>query len=143
MAERRAEVVEVGPDTVHLRWRGACSECGGCGGRCQLFAGANDGRIDVPRSSPMALSVGQEVTLELPDSQLRQQALVGYGLPLLGLVAGAAALQPWGDLAAAGGALVGVLLAVRLGRGRADAVPALRLSSAQPRQSFDRGGPAD
>lgn len=91
MAERRAEVVSVSGDTVAVRALAACSDCGGCGGRCNLFLDDTAGTYQVAAgcfADPP--SAGQQVVLVLADGWLARSALRGYGLPLLGLLAGGA-----------------------------------------------------
>ncbi|MCG6118201.1 MAG: SoxR reducing system RseC family protein [Aquimonas sp.] len=131
MASRRAEVLSVRADAVELRCTQRCSDCQGCGGRCQIFLTGSDDRLRLPSARlPHGLTPGLEVELLLPDDVLRAQALRGYGMPLLGLVGGAAALQPWGNTAAALGASLGVLLAVWMA-GRLPAIqPQLRMFTA-------------
>ena len=120
MSERAAEVLQVATDRVELRLLGQCSDCGGCGGRCQLFGGSTDSSLSLPASVDPATgqpwAVGQRVILYLPSGQLQRQALLGYGLPVLGLLLGAAVLQVWGDVAAAVGAVGGTSLALLLSK---------------------------
>jgi positive regulator of sigma E activity len=131
MASRRAEVLSVEADAVELRCTQRCSDCIGCGGRCQIFHTCADDRLRLRlQGHSERPSAGQQVELSLPDDLLRTQALRGYGLPLLGLVGGAALLQPWGDFAAALGAGVGVLLAVRLAGRPTVAQPQIRVFTA-------------
>ena len=79
------------PDVL-LRRTGACSDCGGCGGRCNLFLSDEAAMLRLPASAfatpPVA---GTAVTLVLEEGWLLRSAWRGYGLPLLGLLAGAAA----------------------------------------------------
>lgn len=134
MAERRVEVVAVGSDAIELRALGACSECGGCGGRCNWFREAMPG--DSLRLPPAVFSrppaPGETWRLQLGDRELLQQSLRGYGAALFGLVGGAlaghgiavAVTLPL-DAATAAGALLGTLFALRVSK-RAPGV-ALRL----------------
>lgn len=89
---------------------GRCHEVGGCGGvsqdesRCQEFLVEN----------VFGASAGQRVLLEIPDGATFVAALLAYGLPLLALVfgAGSASFFWQTDLAAALGAVGGLMLAV-------------------------------
>lgn len=82
--------------------------CGACegGNRClaaqpKTFCVAYDARR----------KVGDEFSLSTNDAYLRHKMMLLYGLPLLGLLAGALSLASWGDAASAFGALLGVCLA--------------------------------
>ena len=143
MSERAAEVVQVAADRVELRLLGLCSDCGGCGGRCQLFGGSTDSSLSLPASTDPATGqpwvVGQHVILYLPSGQLQRQALLGYGLPVLGLLIGAAALQAWGDVAAAIGAVGGTSLALLLSKRVPISQPELRSSVSIATRGDDGG----
>ena len=78
--------------------------------------------IDLPDAG-LALLRGQSVEVELAEPLLLKQALWGYGLPLLGLLLGAAVLTPFGDVAAAIGAMFGISLAVAYSRRAAASLP--------------------
>lgn len=125
MAERRFEVVECGPDRIALRAVGACSDCSGCGGRCDLFRDATgQDTASLPRRVfPAAPTPGQLWVMALDDHELLRQSLRSHGAALLGLVLGAAL----GYLAAAVagyaqdpltllGAAAGTLAALRLSK---------------------------
>lgn len=141
MAERRAAVAALEPGFALLAPEGACSDCEGCGGRCNLFAGiGGEPHIRVPlerfRHRP---EVGQQVSLELPEAWLRNSALAGYGLPLLGLLAGcglgvavaqAAGADPNGPSLA--GAALGLLAGVRGSRRLAPQLGVRLLPPPQP-----------
>lgn len=143
MSERAAEVVQVAADRIDLRLLGQCSDCGGCGGRCQVFGGRTDSSLSLPASTDPATGqpwvVGQRVVLYLPSGQLQRQALLGYGLPVLGLLLGAAALQAWGDVAAAVGAVGGTSLALLLSKRVPIRQPELRGSAPTAARDGDRG----
>lgn len=143
MTERAAEVLQVAGDRIELRPLGQCSDCGGCGGRCQLFGGSTDSSLSLPASLDPATgqpwAVGQHVFLYLPSGQLQRQALLGYGLPVLGLLLGAAALQAWGDVAAAAGAVGGTSLALLLSKRVAIQQPELRSSASTVTRGDDAG----
>lgn len=70
-----------------------------------------------------SLSPGDAVELELPGPQLLRQAALGYGLPLLGLLAGAMIGSALGDVATAGGAVLGTSLAVAYSKRAARRLP--------------------
>lgn len=117
MPTRLAEVIRVESGSVHLRLDAICADCGGCGGRCSLLMRADSSLITLSTDrSEGSVLPGQRVQLQLDDSALLRQAWRGYGLPLLGLMLGAAALQPLGNGAAAIGALCGTSLALALSR---------------------------
>lgn len=111
MAERRAEIVSIDHDRVALRALAECSDCSGCGGRCNLFLSDAAGRLELPgHCFAQAPRVGDQVVLELADGWLLRSALRGYGLPLLGLLGGGAlgnALALLAQLPADLGALCG------------------------------------
>ncbi len=92
MAERAVEVVALDGDRVQLRALGACSDCAGCGGRCNLFQGLDPARetLQLARAQfPCAPLAGEHWRLLLDDDQLLRQASRGYGLALAGLIGGA------------------------------------------------------
>lgn len=125
MAERRASVVGVVADAVTLRAEGACSDCGGCGGRCSLFPDDTAGLLVLPLSRfGHAPRPGDALLLQVPEGWLARTAARGYGLPLLGLLAGGAAghgtcalLQLPVDAGALAGAVLGTLAAFTLSKG--------------------------
>lgn len=137
MAERLARVVAVHAGVVWLQADAPCSDCGGCGGRCNLFAATAsreppgssahgpEGALQLPaRAFGQPPSIGQQVVLELPGSWLATTALRGYGVPLLGMLAGAAgghalglAAQMAPDLPALAGAVLGTFMAFTLSKG--------------------------
>lgn len=82
---------------------GRCHEAGGCGGQqlTQMFC-------STPRQyrvkNPIGAKPGDQVSIILPAGALSRYATLAYGMPLLGLLAGAVA----GDaLGGNGGALLG------------------------------------
>lgn len=125
MAERQARVVAIHGDAVALRALAACSDCGGCGGRCNLFLDDGAGTLSIAlQQFQRPPAPGEEVTLVLADGWLSRSAARGYGAPLLGLLAGAAAghglallaqLPP--DLPALAGAAAGTLASFTLSKG--------------------------
>jgi positive regulator of sigma E activity len=117
MPTRLAEVIRVEADTIELRVDAACTDCSGCGGRCALLQSSESNLIQLPAPDPRsALTVGQRVALQLDHNALLRQAWQGYGLPLMGLLLGAAALQPLGNAAAALGAVSGTSIALVLSK---------------------------
>lgn len=96
--------------------------CSGCGSRgtCASAAGKQQiVEIRLPEPAPP----GARVTLTLPESSVAVAAVLGYLLPIVGLLLGAvnATLVFAGDLAAVIGAVCGLLvglLGVRLISGR-------------------------
>jgi hypothetical protein len=120
VAERRLEVIATDAEGVDLRALGACSECRGCGGRCDLFQSS----LRLPHACfPYAPQGGQRWRAVLGDRELLQQSLRGHGALLAGLVFGAAAGRTvalaggWPpDAATAAAALLGTLLALRLSK---------------------------
>ena len=131
MERRRAVVLEAGDGRLRLRYTAQCSGCGGCGGRCSVFlADASDVLELAEPGEARVWRAGQAVEVELPSNLLLRQALLGYGLPLLGLMGGAALASPWGNASAAAGALLGTLLAVWVSKRAAGQLPAPRLRPA-------------
>ena len=124
MAERRAEIVSVEHDTVALRALADCSDCSGCGGRCNLFLSDASGMLELSgRCFAETPAPGDQVVLVLADGWLLRSALRGYGLPLLGLLAGgasghalAALAQLPVDLGALCGACAGTFAAFTLSK---------------------------
>lgn len=121
--EREVEVLAVSAHSVSVRPLAACIGCSGCGGRCAL--GWRSGQsLQLPREPFGArVDAGQRLRLECEASDLRSSALAGYGLPLLGLVAGAllarglsAQLGAASDPLVAAGALLGTLAGLTLSK---------------------------
>jgi len=122
-AERRpAVVVSRSQQHLRLRYSAQCSSCGGCGGRCSVFAEDGEQAVELIDTDP-SLSPGDAVELVLPGPQLLRQAALGYGLPLLGLLVGAAAGSALGDAATAVGAVLGTSLAVAYSKRAARRLP--------------------
>lgn len=115
MERRPAVVLSSTQGRVRLRYTSNCSACGGCGGRCQLFATGSAGELELDGPG-LILSAGETVEVELPHALLLRQAAWAYGLPLLGLLVGAALLQPMGNPAAGVGALLGTSVAVAVSK---------------------------
>jgi len=91
MAERDALVLESRLGFIRLQpLTGACRDCSsGCGGRCSLFATNKAIEIELSHIDAVFAS-GTRVCLSIDDIALRQAAWCGYGLALIGLLAGAA-----------------------------------------------------
>lgn len=123
-------VVETGPRAVGC---GRCHEPGGCGGGLlNLQQGGESRRYSV--NNTVNASVGDQVLLCAPDSEILQAALISYGLPLVLTIAGAAwATWCFGtDLPAVMGGLLGLLaglLMLRFVASRREPVLSLRLKS--------------
>lgn len=100
----------------------ACPRCAagkGCG--AGLLAGPEKLRmVEAQAANQLTLSVGDTVRLQLSAANLLSAALIVYGLPMLGVLLGAA-LAFWlrlGDMAAAMVAITGAVIGVVLGRQR-------------------------
>jgi len=114
--------------SVRLESIGSCSDCVGCGGRCNLFRETTQGRIELPREDfDFDPSPGQKVRLLLPDRWLRDTAWRVYGWATFALIAGAVVGQLLGqlpvfsgyaNLLALIGASGGTLLALRASKAR-------------------------
>lgn len=117
---RFARVAALAPGVVELELEaGACAGCaGGCGGRCNLFESAV-APLRLPHDTGL-VQPGQRVCLSLSRRMLRRAAFRGYGLALLGMLAGAGlgallarVLDLPGDPLVALGLFAGLLGAVR------------------------------
>jgi positive regulator of sigma E activity len=86
--------------------------CKGCAGACLWYRVPP--RQSLTLAASPAIPIGATVALTLPDRYLLLGALLVYGVPLVALLAGAAAAAAWfeSDLAVAGGAAFGLLSAV-------------------------------
>lgn len=88
---------------------GRCHENGGCGGQhlTQMFcSGPKRFRVD----NRLGAVPGEQVRVAVEEGALRTSANLAYGLPIFGLIGGAVLGQTLGgDLAAIGGAVVGLL----------------------------------
>lgn len=125
VAERTVEVVAIDSDEIALRSLGTCTECVGCGGRCNLFRQlSDDGTLRLPSAGfPRSPRIGEHWRIALADDELLQQSVLGYGAALAGLLLGASggyfgalALGVATDAPTAVAALVGTLLAVRFSK---------------------------
>lgn len=96
----------------------AAPSCAGCGSRGQCGAGNERGQVV---SLPVKASVmpGELVTVSLPESVVPRAALLGYFVPVLGVLIGALLAHGWlpNDLTTVAGAVIGLaagVAAVRL-----------------------------
>jgi sigma-E factor negative regulatory protein RseC len=86
MIEQRATVIEIEDDTVWLQAerKSTCSQCQikqGCGtGLLAKHVGQRFSKITVQKTTDV--SVGQQVTVEIPEQTLLQGAALMYLLPL-------------------------------------------------------------
>ncbi len=102
---------------VELRAAPACARCAagkGCG--AGLLGGEGKRQhIDAVVAGGIEVAEGDEVRVELAPNNLLEAALVVYGLPLAGAVAGAVAAYAadtgdgWAVAAACGGMIVGIV----------------------------------
>lgn len=106
--------------TVHLASRSGCGACDigrgcGLGPLLTLFARGGPRRVRVPVAASVPLVEGDRVRFAISNGRLAGLAAAAYGLPLLGLMLGAAIantiLPDAADLATAGGAAAGAALA--------------------------------
>ena len=87
--------------------------CAGCGSRGQCGAGNERGQVV---SLPVKASVvpGESVVVSLPESVVPRAALLGYFVPVLGVLFGALLAHWWmpNDLATVAGAVIGLAVGV-------------------------------
>jgi sigma-E factor negative regulatory protein RseC len=128
MPTETARVVAVEADalwveTVHRGTCGSCAAKKGCG-HALLDRGLDSRRGHI-RILPGTLAVsgfkvGDQVRIEIPDEIILRASLIAYGLPLLGMLAGALAavngLPGNADVVAVFGAATGLLLGYALVR---------------------------
>lgn len=88
-------IVEVRPDTVLVQpERG--ERCEGCSTQfCRTDEG---GGLIIEAKDPIGVKVGQRIRLEIQEASLAEYSFLLYGLPLIGLVAGAFGGTWIGDL---------------------------------------------
>lgn len=93
MAEREARIISVVRGQVRLRTdTAACQDCRiGCGGRCNVFRPDEAGEITLPLPAHAQFGTGDRVRIAVDEVALRKAAFAGYGLALMGLLAGALA----------------------------------------------------
>jgi sigma-E factor negative regulatory protein RseC len=127
----KIQAIQATPDgqrlTVSVDGGAVCPRCAagnGCG--AGLFSGSEQTRvIEAKAAKDLVLAVGDNVRLRLAAANLLSAALIVYGLPLLGILFGAAVAYGLrlGDSAAVIAAFGGAVLGIVLGRrrlGRAD-----------------------
>ena len=89
MLRRSALVCRMAEHKVWLRTGRACEGCRTCAGRCAVWIA--EAEVALPRHLFGADVVpGDEVTLVMSAPDLLRDAWRGYGLPLLGMLVGAA-----------------------------------------------------
>ncbi len=108
---------------VQTHAKSACGSCGvsSCGGAVLgSLAGSKVRRYRVRNDAGAA--VGEEVSIAVPDGAVLRASLLGYLLPLGGLVTGAmvTAAAGWGDALVAVGAVAGAVLTGLLARTATD-----------------------
>lgn len=94
------------------------SRCAGCAGLCAwMRSDASAKRIRLPAA--VAVEPGTRVRVSLPADRVLSSALLLFGLPLAGLLAGGAggAVLAGSDAATLGGALLGLAAAAGASRG--------------------------
>lgn len=122
-----AFVVAVDGDTVwvEVMQTSTCSRCSAnklCGHGVLQRGFAKQRSLCVPvfyeAAKAALLQVGQRVDIVMPANSVLIAAALAYGLPLLGLLLGAIALQSFlaGELAAIAGAIVGFVSALLMAR---------------------------
>lgn len=142
MAERRAVIDAVEGNSVRLRALERCSDCGGCGGRCDLFRGSAGDELILDRASFSVEPIpGDSVRLLLSDRWLRQSAWQVYGMATLGMLLGAGLgwlagywLNNAVDPLTLIGAVVGTLIAIRGSKNRLPAIRAVPLDGVARRR---------
>jgi sigma-E factor negative regulatory protein RseC len=91
---------------------GRCHEEGGCGGQqlTQMFC---SGPKTYLADNAFGAKIGERVTVAIEAGAVRQTANLAYGVPLLATILGAVVgMQMGGDVAAMGGAGLGLLFAM-------------------------------
>ena len=107
---------------VEVETRAVCARCAagrGCG--AGIFAGRSGyRRLDVTIGEDLGLSEGDVVSIELAPGNVLRAALIVYGMPLAGAIAGAtlAYLTALGDGGAAALAIGGLFAGAMIGRRR-------------------------
>ncbi|MCB1896633.1 MAG: SoxR reducing system RseC family protein [Zoogloeaceae bacterium] len=140
MIEVPGEVVAVEQGRALVRTRsggggcGRCHESGGCGG-ARIGSMFRPEQADFWLDNPIQADVGDQVLVCLAEEVSAQAAMLGYLVPVLGIVVGAVigviiGGTSGGDGAALAGALGGLVLGIAasrlIGRSRADVQPVLR-----------------
>jgi sigma-E factor negative regulatory protein RseC len=95
----------------------SCGLCHGKGCGSSVFNQLwREGEPEYALDNSIAAEVGDAVVIGVADGSVLQAAWRGYGMPLLAALVGAWGLSAWGDLAAAGGMLLGLAAGGWLGR---------------------------
>ena len=129
---------------------GCCSQCSGCAGRCDLTRalrsrageGSETEVIELPRSmASEACRADQQVMLVVEEAALRVEAWWAYGVPSLGLLAGATLAALWLDPthrwlneAVLACSVLGTLVALRISKRHSGRALLRALSVLEPRQ---------
>lgn len=100
----------------------ACARCAsgkGCGAGL-LGSQPGERRVAATVASNLILHNGDQVSISLQPNNVLRAALIVYGYPLLGALAGAgvALTQAYGDVAAAGAALGGLVVGMLVAKAR-------------------------
>ncbi|MCB1916531.1 MAG: SoxR reducing system RseC family protein [Rhodocyclaceae bacterium] len=140
MIEVPGEVLAVEDGRALVRTRGGgggcgrCHEAGGCGS-AKVGSMFRAEHADFWLDNPIQAQVGDPVLICVAEAVSAQAAMLGYLVPVLGIVVGAAlgvllGGSSAGDAEALAGAAVGLLVGVfvsrSLGRGRSEGEPVLR-----------------
>lgn len=109
--------VEGGTAWVQVEAPPSCGLCQGKGcGRSVFNQLWREGEPEYALDNILASQAGDAVVIGVPDGSVLQAAWRGYGIPLLATLVSAWGLSAWGDLAAAGGAVLGLTAGWWLGR---------------------------
>lgn len=116
LIERGGRVIGFDGDVAQVRLETAAG-CGNCGSRGACGAGNKAAQV-IRMHLPATTRLGDRVTVSMPSSSVALAALLGYLLPPASLLAGAvvAATHYAGDVAAVGGAGVGLFAGLLLAR---------------------------
>jgi hypothetical protein len=141
MPQRHLRIRRLDAIGAELELLEACSDCGGCGGRCvAVFASTDPGNLRVPRHLlPPAAAVGDDLVLRIDPAPLGRTALQVYAPALLGGLAGALVGNQLGnaagvpiDVSTVVGLLTGTLIALRWRTKQRSAVDGFRFESSPP-----------
>lgn len=120
MLETQATVTHIENQTIYVKplTNRSCQHCQGkgCGtyAIARLFCKQDESyRVENPHS--LSVSIGQHVTLVLPEGTLLKTAVIAYVIPLLFLLGGTFLGKMWTHQE--GGALFGALLGFGIGLG--------------------------
>lgn len=122
MLEARGRVIAIEQglalvESVRQSACGSCSSKGHCGTGLMGDALAGSGHVSrIHVQIDMDVQTGDEVIIGLPEEGMLQASLLLYGLPLLGLIGGMIATQPWGEGVAITAGVIGLLAGMALVR---------------------------